>query len=60
MNNEETATAVIEYLVKFDQLKNPQLKDSLTKQIQDMLDFEDKKILDRYCSICGKPRSECR
>lgn len=60
MNNQETAEKVIEYLVKFDQLKNPHLKEALTKQIENMLDFEDKKILDRYCSICGKPRSECR
>jgi hypothetical protein len=62
MNNEEIAEKVIDYLVKFNQLKNPDLKEALTKQIVDMLDFEERKILEKLtaCTVCGKPRSECR
>lgn len=47
MNNEEIAEKVIDYLYKFNQLKNPQLKEALTVQIENMLDSEDRKNLEK-------------
>jgi hypothetical protein len=48
MNNEEIAEKVIDHLAKFGQLKCPDFKEDLKAQIKDLLDFEDRKLLEKY------------
>jgi hypothetical protein len=47
MNNSETAEVIINHLVRFGQLKRPEFKEDLKKQVKDLLDFEDRRHLER-------------
>lgn len=47
MNNEEISEIIINHLARFDQLKNPKFKEDLKKQIEDLLDSEERQTLER-------------